>query len=68
MRPLQGQTRTNYPIAFLSDLCYRYVDSRFAGRSSYSVFDSPGLIAYTQEIPRLGRHVDALMQHLEVKR
>lgn len=68
MRPLRKQPGGHYAIAFLSNLGYRYAVSRFAGRSSYPVFDSPGPIAYTQEIPRLGRHVDALLQRLEVER
>ena len=64
VRPLRGQPGAHYAIAVLSNLGYRYADSRFADRSSYPVFDSPGPIAYTQEIPRLGRHVDALLQRL----
>jgi hypothetical protein len=68
VRPLPGQPGARYAIALLSNLGYRYADARFADRRSYPVFDSPGPIAYTQEIPRLGRHVDGLLQRLTVER
>lgn len=61
---LEGQPRRHYAVAFLSNLGYRYTDPAFADQTSYPALNDPMPVGYTQEIPRLGRQVDQLVQQL----
>ena len=61
IRNSQDPDTSTYIISFISNLGYRYTDPSFADRDSYPLYDNPGPIAYTQEIPRLGNKVDQLM-------
>ena len=61
---LDGQPGRHYAVAFFSNLGYRYTDPAFAEQTSYPAFNDPMPVAYTQEIPRLGRELDTLVQQL----
>lgn len=61
---LGDQPRRHYAVAFLSNLGYRYTDPPFANQTSYPALNDPMPVGYTQEIPRLGRQMDQLMQQL----
>ena len=63
---LKGSSRPgrHYAVAFLSNLGYRYTDPAFADQTSYPALNDPMPVGYTQEIPRLGRELDNLMQEL----
>ena len=61
VEPTIDSSGARYIISFISNLGYRYIDKPFADRQSYPFEDNPGPIAHTQEIPRLGNHVNQLM-------
>ena len=63
VRPLDDDMGWHYVVAFNSNLGYRYTDREHADAKSYPLYGDPS-IAYTQEIPRLGRHLDQLLEPL----
>lgn len=59
-----GKPWRHYAVAFLSNLGYRYTDPVFADQTSYPALNDPMPVGYTQQIPRLGRELDNLVQQL----